>query len=63
MTYVYIFLNKWYWQSALVVVVAAVTDVIDGYIDIGLYDTIDDMICAVGGSIIFIVIYKLKEAS
>ena len=30
--FVYIFLNKWYWQSALVVVVAAVTDVIDGYI-------------------------------
>lgn len=30
--FVYIFLNKWYWQSALVVVIAAVTDVIDGYI-------------------------------
>lgn len=39
-------------------------DIIDGYIDIGLYDTIEDMICAVCGSIIFIVIFKnkLKEA-
>lgn len=34
----------------------------DGYIDIGLYDTIDDMVCAVFGSLLFIIIYKLKEA-
>lgn len=30
--FVYIFLNKWYWQSALVVMIAAITDVIDGFI-------------------------------
>lgn len=33
-----------------------------GYIDIGLYDTMEDMICAVFGSIIFIIIGKVKEA-
>lgn len=36
---------------------------IDGYLDIGLYDTVEDMICAVVGSLLFIVIYKVKEAS
>lgn len=36
---------------------------VDGYLDIGLYDTISDMICAVVGSIIFIIMYKLKGAS
>lgn len=30
--------------------------VFNGYIDIGLYDTIEDLICAVGGSMIFIII-------
>lgn len=34
----------------------------NGYLDIGLYDTIWDMICAVFGSLLFIIIYKLKEA-
>ena len=38
-------------------------DIIRGYIDIGLYDTIGDMICAVVGSIVFIGILNLKEAS
>ena len=38
-------------------------DIIRGYIDIGLYDTIGDMVCEVVGSIIFIVIFKLKETS
>lgn len=37
--------------------------IINGYLDIGLYDTIEDMICAVIGSILFIVLYNLKEAS
>lgn len=37
--------------------------IINGYLDIGLYDTIGDMICAVVGSIIFIIIYKIKGAS
>ena len=41
--------------------------IVNGYIDIGLYDTIGDMICAVIGSIVFIIIFKLnsvvKEAS
>ena len=32
-----------------------------GYIDIGLYDTISDMICAVIGSIFFIFIYYFKK--
>lgn len=36
---------------------------IDGYLDIGLYDTIGDMICAVVGSILFIIVDRLKEAS
>lgn len=35
-------------------------DTVDGYLDIGLYDTIDDMICATCGSIIFIVMFKKK---
>lgn len=35
---------------------------LNGYIDIGLYDTIEDMICAVGGSLLFIIIIKQKEA-
>lgn len=35
---------------------------IDGYVDIGLYDTIEDMICAIFGSIAFIIIGKVKEA-
>ena len=30
--FVFIFLNEWYWQSALVVVVATATDVFDGWI-------------------------------
>ncbi|MBQ1193763.1 MAG: CDP-alcohol phosphatidyltransferase family protein [Lachnospiraceae bacterium] len=30
--FVYIFLHKWYWQSALVVIIATITDVIDGWI-------------------------------
>lgn len=34
---------------------------VDGYLDIGLYDTIEDMICAVFGSILFILMYKMKE--
>lgn len=34
----------------------------DGYVDIGLYDTIFDMISAVFGSIIYILYYKIKEA-
>ena len=34
--------------------------IIDGYLDIGLYDTIEDMICAVVGSILFIIIYKVN---
>ena len=34
----------------------------NGYLDIGLYDTIDDMFCAVIGSILFIIWGKLKEA-
>lgn len=35
----------------------------NGYIDIGLYDTIEDMICAVGGSLLFIVInyFSIKK--
>ena len=37
------------------------SDIIYGYIDIGLYDTIGDMISAACGSIIFIGIFKLKE--
>lgn len=34
---------------------------INGYIDIGLYDTIEDMICAVFGSLAFIVFGRLKR--
>lgn len=30
--FIYVFLHKWYWQSAIIVVISAVTDVIDGYI-------------------------------
>lgn len=30
--FIYLFLHKWYWQSATVVVVAAATDVVDGWI-------------------------------
>ena len=30
--FVFIFLHKWYWQSALVVIIATITDVIDGWI-------------------------------
>lgn len=36
-------------------------DVINGYIDIGLYDTIEDMICAVFGSMIFIIYGNKKK--
>lgn len=38
---------------------------LDGYLDIGLYDTIEDMICAVFGSIIYLILYRrrIKEAS
>ena len=36
--------------------------VFDGYLDIGLYDTMYDIICAGIGSIILIIIYKIKEA-
>ena len=36
--------------------------IVDGYVDIGLYDTMEDMICAAAGSILFIIIIKLKEA-
>lgn len=35
---------------------------ISGYLDIGLYDTMWDLICAVFGSLLFIVINKVKEA-
>ena len=31
---------------------------INGYIDIGLYDTISDMICAICGSLLFIIIWR-----
>ena len=31
-----------------------------GYIDIGLYDTISDMVCALVGSGIFIIIFKKR---
>lgn len=30
--FVYLFLNKWYWQSALIVIAAAITDIADGWI-------------------------------
>lgn len=33
---------------------------VDGYLDIGLYDTMEDMICAVGGSILFIITNKKR---
>lgn len=35
--------------------------VVNGYIDIGLYDTIEDMICATLGSIVFIISGKLRK--
>ena len=35
---------------------------INGYIDIGLYDTIYDMICALFGSVLYLIFSKLKEA-
>lgn len=35
--------------------------VANGYIDIGLYDTIEDMICATLGSIVFIISGKLRK--
>lgn len=34
---------------------------INGYLDIGLYDTIEDMICALFGSLLFIFIYNKKK--
>jgi len=39
--------------------------ILDGYLDIGLYDTVEDMICATLGSIIYLIIdrRKIKEAS
>lgn len=39
--------------------------IIDGYLDIGLYDTIEDMICAVFGSVFYLIIdrRRIKEAS
>lgn len=33
---------------------------IDGYLDIGLYDTIGDMMCAIAGSMIYIIFSKKK---
>lgn len=36
--------------------------VFDGYLDIGLYDTMYDVVCAGVGSIMLIIIYKIKEA-
>lgn len=36
--------------------------VFDGYLDIGLYDTMYDIVCAGIGSIMLIIIYKIKEA-
>lgn len=32
-----------------------------GYIDIGLYDTMEDMICALLGVLIFIIIYLIPK--
>ena len=36
--------------------------VFEGYLDIGLYDTMYDIVCAGIGSIILIIIYRIKEA-
>ena len=36
--------------------------VFDGYLDIGLYDTMYDIVCAGIGSIILIITYRIKEA-
>ena len=38
---------------------------LDGYLDIGLYDTVEDMICATLGSLLFIIVgrSRIKEAS
>lgn len=36
--------------------------VVNGYLDIGLYDTMGDIICAIVGSLIFIFMIKIKEA-
>lgn len=36
--------------------------IVYGYVDIGLYDTIEDMVCALFGSLLFIIIGKVKEA-
>ncbi len=36
--------------------------IINGYLDIGLYDTMVDMVCAVVGSILYIIYCKVKEA-
>lgn len=30
--FVYLFLNKWYWQASLIVVIASITDIVDGWI-------------------------------
>ena len=35
--------------------------IINGYLDIGLYDTIEDMICAVIGSVLCLCIMKKKK--
>lgn len=35
--------------------------VFDGYLDIGLYDTMYDIVCGCIGSIMLIIIYKIKE--
>lgn len=39
--------------------------IIDGYLDVGLYDTIEDMICALFGSVFYLIIdrRRIKEAS
>jgi len=34
---------------------------INGYLDIGLYDTMEDMICAVFGSLLFIILYSKRS--
>ncbi|UKI26937.1 MAG: hypothetical protein L6V91_09560 [Bacilli bacterium] len=36
------------------------TDKYNGYLDIGLYDTISDMSCALVGALIFIIIIKRR---
>lgn len=35
--------------------------IVNGYLDIGLYDTINDMVCAIIGSLIFIIYIFYKE--